>query len=354
MKNPTLRFARRETGLLVLALGAIGCGGRDQSRQPSKVAVGTFVVRRQALAVEIDVTATTVARPGGIATLAAPAPARVARVYVSPGDRVSRGQPLVAFERAPFEAAHSQAAAAARTAREAFARASRLLEQGIAPRRDVEQTRAALAAAEAALVVARRSLDLATLRAPISGVVSRLTAVLDASVGPSQALVEIVDPSATELELLLAPNDAARVAPGAPVRVVTAGASPDSGVEAAVVSIGATVDSVVGGVRVRARLVGSHRLLRIGETMPARVQLELIPDAVVIPAASLVPDGDGYRVYVVTPGDTARARPVLVGSRADSLVQVQRGVVPGDLVVTEGAYGVDDGSPVIRSDAGRP
>lgn len=337
-----------------MTISACGSPSADRPRAPGGVAVRTFVVARQTLAVEVDATATVVSRRGGIATVAAPGPARVARIHVSPGDRVRSGAPLIEFERGPFEAGYAQAAVAAHTARDAFERAQRLAKQGIAPRRDVEQARAALAQAEATLVLARRSLELARLRAPIAGVVSRVMAVLDASVDATQPLVEIIDPSATELELLVAPGDARHITPGAPVRLSVGGAPADSAAQATVVTIGAAVDSVSGGVRVRARVTHPQALLRVGEVLPARVRLDVIPDAIVIPAAALVPDGDGYRVYVVTRGDTARARPVKVGPRADALVQVERGLAPGELVVTEGAYGVDDGSLVVRSDTGRP
>ncbi len=180
----------------------------------------------------------------------------------------------------------------------------------------MDHAAADLAQAQAALVSAPRALELATLRAPIAGVVTRMTAVLGAPVDAAQVVVAVADPSALDLLFAVSPADAAVIRPGAAVQLFAGEDSRGEPLGAAqVTDVGATVDSAARSVTVRARATGTHRALRIGETVFGRITTSVQSGAVVIPAEALVPEGEGYRVFVVDAGNVAHARAVTVGGR---------------------------------------
>jgi RND family efflux transporter MFP subunit len=154
------------------------------------------------------------ARAGHIASLSAPGPARIATVYVSQGQKVAAGTPLVAFEQAPFIAAAQSAEAALINAERNYERARRLADAGIVPRKDADQAASELAQARANATMARRAAQLAVLRAPISGIVTRLNAPLGASADVNQPVVEVADLGALDIIFSVSPSDAARIAPG--------------------------------------------------------------------------------------------------------------------------------------------
>ena len=225
----------------------------------------------------------------------------------------------------------------------------RLSQSGILPRKDLDEAASALAEAQVTLVTAQRAEELSTLRAPLDGVVTRMTAVLGAWVEANQPLVEIADPAALELVVNVSPGDAALVQPGAAVEAAdgTGGALLGTGV---VTAIAAEVDGATRTVAVRAHLERPVRALRIGETVVARITVGLHAEAVTIPSRAIVPEGEGFRVFVVGLDGLAHARTITVGVRRDSLVEVTDGVAAGETVVTDGAYGVEDGARVV----GRP
>ncbi len=340
----------------LLSISACGSGvdtGRaDSSQALPAVQVSTALAARADMALEITATGSIVARAGSFATLSAPGPTRVTRVLVAVGDRVQVGQALIVLDRTPFSATSQQANAAAQVAREAETRAGALVAQGIWPRRELEQARAARLQADAAVTLAQRGLDLATLRAPLRGVVSRLYAAIGASADAMQPLVEVVDPAAIEVRLALSPGDAARVRAGTEVWFTV-----DGGTSApaqplgvgAVTSIAPQVDSLTGAVDVRARLIAPTRQPRLGEVVTAHLRTDVHAGAVAVPAVSLVSTGDGYQVFIVSTGDTAHARAVTVGRRSGALAEILAGVAVGERVVTEGAFGVEDGSPLRRT-----
>jgi RND family efflux transporter MFP subunit len=330
------------------AAAAAGCSHADEAQHAPVVAVHTAAAAAAPFAHVIGALGTVAPRAGRYAELSAPAPTRVARIFVAAGQQVAAGAPLVEFERGPFEAAAKSAQSALLSAQNGYDRAVRLTEAGVLPRKDLDLAAADLAQAQQAQVNAARSLELATLRAPIAGVVTRMTAVLGAPVDAAQVVVAVADPSALDLLFSVSPADAAVIRPGAAVQLFAGEDSRGEPLGAAQVSdVGAIVDSAARAVTVRARETATHRALRIGETVFGRITTSVQSGAVVIPAAALVPEGEGYRVYVVDAGNIAHARPVTVGGRDEGRVEILTGLTAGETVVTDGAYGVEDSAHVV-------
>ena len=343
-------------GLFAVAmLGACHRGERDDA--PGGPAAGGSAVTGVSTAVAVSepfsqtigAIGTVSARPGRYAALAAPGPTRVAHIFVMAGQRVAQGDSLVAFERAPFDAAAQSAAATLAGAERNAARAQRLAQAGILPQKDADQAAADLAAAQAGAITARRAQELATLRAPLAGVVTRMSAVMGASVDPSQPLVEIADPTALDIVFNVSPSEAARIRSGDTLTLSSGeGAAGEPLGTAVVVSVAVAVDSASRAVAVRARLGRgtASRPLRIGESVFGQIVTGVHPDAITIPIQALVPDGEGFRVYVVDSAGIAHARPVEVGGRSPTRVEIVRGLAAGERVVTTGAYGVTDSANI--------
>jgi multidrug efflux pump subunit AcrA (membrane-fusion protein) len=207
---------------LVVAFLA-GCraraSGEAESAAQAAVVAQTAVASEQPFARVVRAIGTVAPRPGRFAELAAPGPTRVARIVVVPGQRVALGDTLVEFERAPFDAAAQSAATALEAAQHNYTRAVRLVQEGILPQKEADQTAADLAQAQVAAVTAHRAQQLAIMRAPLAGVVTRMTAVLGASVDASQPLVQIADPEALDVVFNVSPAEAAEIRPGDSVAV---------------------------------------------------------------------------------------------------------------------------------------
>src|SRR5450432_2465229 len=204
---------------VVLSFAVFACGKKDSAESDAEVhpVIGarTAVVTRRSVRETIDGIGTISARPDHIAQMSAPAMTRVTRVFVTVGQSVSAGTPLVSFDRAPLDAQNAAAATALAAAQRTIERAKRLVDAGIAPRKDLDQAESDLARANADAVSAERLQSRATLRAPIAGVVTRMTAVLGATVDPAQTLIEVTDPAALDLLIPVPPASAARVHRGA-------------------------------------------------------------------------------------------------------------------------------------------
>jgi multidrug efflux system membrane fusion protein len=85
----------------------------------------------------------------------------------------------------------------------------------------------------------------------------------------------------------------------------------------------------------------------------ARVSLRLttLSNATVVPQQAVQIGQDGQFVFVVTDNSTAEQRPVTVGRRVDDEVVIEKGLKPGETVVTEGQLRLEQGTRVASADA---
>jgi membrane fusion protein (multidrug efflux system) len=349
------RLSRQLAVPLVTLLFACGPSGGGDAEHEVRANVQTVVGARTAIAavgpfaISVGALGTVAPRPDRYAALGAPAPTRVMRIFVTAGQPVAQGAPLIAFDRGPFDAAAKSAQAAVTVAEGARERAVRLADAGILPRKDVDQAAADLAQAQSALIVAQRNEELATLHSPVRGVVTRMTAVLgeavDATTGP---LVAVADPSALDVVFNLSPTDAAPVRSGMRVSVWPAADSHGSPLAVGTVdAVGAAVDSATRAVAVRARVARATRPLKIGESVYGRIAVGTLPHAITVPLEALVPEGETFKVFVVDSAGLAFGHPVTVGARTDSLAEITSGLKGGETVVTYGAFGVSDSAKIV-------
>lgn len=352
LRSPCVAFV---IPTLAVVAGLYGCGKKGAAATAGEgavtpvVSVETAPVTTASFTPAVRAVGIVVSSPRGYAELSAPAPSRVSHVLVAAGQAVHAGDALVQLDAAALQAAAGGAAAARVAAQRGYERASRLAQEGIIPRKSVDQASADLAQANAADVAARKSYSLSTLRSPITGVVTRMNAVTGASVDASQVLVAVADPAALQVLLQLSPEDAGQVRPGATVTLYGSDAPSAAAIgHGTVATVAAAIDSATRSVPVRVRVASTLRPLRLGETVSGKIAAASSVNAVSIPSDALVPDSTGFKVYVVR-GGIAFATPVEIGSRGDSLVQITKGLSAGQTVVTLGAYGLEDSSKVTVS-----
>ena len=337
----------------LLALGLFGCKhgeaeGDTEKTVPAVVAVQTAQVMKGPFTETLGAIGTVVPRPGHVAALSAPQAARISQVYVTAGQHVTAGQPLVELDQTPFRAATQAAEATLAAAEKANERQQRLAAEGIVARKDADQAAAEVAKARADAANARRAEQLSVVKSPLGGVVTRMTAVLGATADVAQPLVEVADPAALDILLSVTPNDAGRLRQGGKV-TLTAGqnATGEALGIGSVVDIGGTVDTSSRSVNVRVQAPTTRRPLRIAETVFGQIAVAVHPNATMVPLEALVPDGEDFKVFVVDSARTAHERKVSVGGRTDKVAEITRGLNGGERVVTYGAYGVSDSAKVV-------
>lgn len=106
------------------------------------------------------------------------------------------------------------------------------------------------------------------------------------------------------------------------------------------------VDPATGTVKLKAVFANTDDRLFPSQFVNVRVLLDVVRNAVVVPAAALQRIARGAFVYVVKPDSTVSARPVTPGAADGDDVAVTRGLAAGELVVVDGADRLRDGAAV--------
>lgn len=292
---------------------------------------------------------------------------RVEVLAVRKGDRVRAGQVLMRLSdtehRAQLllqERAHEAAVAAEREACQAVdlaereaARARRLLEEGIGSQQLVDQletarvgriaaceaARARVRQAEAAVGVAKATLERTVLRAPFSGVVAEVSTEVGEWITPSPPglpIPPVIELIATEEIYISAPIDEvdlARMRPGLRAKV-TLDALPGRVLQGHVARVAPYVDARAQEnrtveVEVELEDRAASRELVPGTSADVEIVLEVRDDVLRIPAYALL---QGDHVMLVR-GDVLARVPVKTGLRNWDFVEITEGLAPGDRVV---------------------
>jgi cobalt-zinc-cadmium efflux system membrane fusion protein len=244
-------------------------------------------------------------------------------------------------------------------ASDALARTERLVADKAASTLELERTRAARAAATEQLAMAQAEVRRATeslehlgissnettaaateiipVRTPQAGVVLERLVTTGTAVTPGTPLFVVSDTSS--LWVLAEVDEAvlARVKVGAGVQVaVTAYAA--ERFPATVTLIGDTINAATRRVVVRCRVANGDGRLKPG--MFARVQLEGIAPApmVHVPVDAVQDLGERRVVFVPAADGRYVPREVETGAEREGRVEIRRGLVDGDRVVTRGAF----------------
>jgi membrane fusion protein (multidrug efflux system) len=205
--------------------------------------------------------------------------------------------------------------------------------------------RARVEAARAQLSMAERAHGDANVMAPFDGLVARRLVSRGEFVQPGQALFELVALDPIEVEFHLAERDVSRVQPGVPV-VVQVAPYPDERFTAHVTVISPTVDAATRTLRVRAELPNPDGRLRPGLFARADLGVSRRESVAMIPEEAVLQRADGAVVFRLAPPDRVERRVVETGAHDGGSVEVRRGIVAGDQVVTRGHTALVDGAMV--------
>ncbi|MGC2856220.1 efflux RND transporter periplasmic adaptor subunit [Novispirillum sp. DQ9] len=188
---------------------------------------------------------------------------RVADLEVREGDRFDKGQKLVGFDCTLHRARLAKAEAQALEARKSQEVAARLDKLGSVSTLEVDVAAARLAAAQAEVSLTRAVVERCTITAPFAGRVADRKVSRHQSVAEGQELLDILDDSALEVEMIVPSRWLAWLAEGLPftVTVEESGATHP----AVLTRLGARIDAVSQSVkvfgRIEAAMGGTVRLM---------------------------------------------------------------------------------------------
>ena len=258
---------------------------------------------------------------------------------------------------------------------------TQLFSQGAIPGRDLDTAKAALVQAQATYDIAKQHLESAQktsnkaaleaakgqldsakgkylgaetqlsyteIRSPIDGVVTDRPLFAGETVASGTTLITVMDVSALIAKLHIAQVQAQQLAVGAAATIQVPGV--DDPIDAKVSLISPALDPGSTTVEVWLRVENTKGQLKAGTPVHASITARTADKALLLPTEALqtanTSDGSGKYVMVAASDGTAHKHPVNVGIQSAKEVQILSGISASDMVITTGAYALDDGTKV--------
>jgi multidrug efflux system membrane fusion protein len=315
------------------------------------------------------------------------------------GDLVKTGQLLFTLDRRPFEAALAQAeanlsrdkaleaqaeaqlnrdAANAEYQQVTAERQSQLTQRGIlskdasqlaqsqadataalvkADKANVESTKAELAAQEAAVQTARVQLDYCVIKSPIDGRTGNLSVKVGSLITANQ--LEMITISRIQPVYVTFAVPAMHLSTikthmaGGKLAVTAVPQDADAQAATGALSfIDNAVDMTTDTIKLKATFDNADHRLWPGQFARISLRLTTLPNAIVVPSQAVQTGQDGQYVFVVKQDSTVEQRPITTGQAVAQDVVVQKGLTPGETVVTEGQLRLEPGARVTTDPAG--
>lgn len=344
-------------GLIILVIAFLiiypkldlsGAGNAEQ--RPATVAnagtalpVTVVVAEHQRLENTISVTGSVLANE--TVQLSPELPGMITRITFTEGQMVKKGQPLVYLNDEELKAQMERLNATRKLFEESEARQRRLLEREAISQAEYDIALNEMRTNLADIKVVEAQLSKSIIRAPFDGMVGLRMVSEGAYVTPADQIATLVNLDPVKLEFSVPERYANEVGVGDRINFSRNEQGGPSSRMADVYAIEPRIDTETRTLRMRALTENKDRLLLPGMFVRIKLVLDVQENAIMIPAQAMIPEMEGYKVFVVENGKAVE-KSVRTGKRTENRVEVTGGLNPGDSVLTTGILQVKAGAPV--------
>ena len=289
----------------------------------------------------------------------------LSRVHFTEGQDVQKGSLLFTIDPRPFEAALKQAEAALARDRAQYENAKKdagryaeLVKKGYVSQEQYEQLRTNADALESVVQAdmsqvenAKLQLQYCFINAPVSGRTGNLLLhegnLVKANADTPMVVINQIQPvnvtfSVPEKNL----SEVRKYMTGGKLGVEAFLSAEDkSPAKGGLSFIDNTVDTSTGTIMMKASFPNQDRRLWPGQFVNVVMTLTVQQDAIVVPSAAVQTGQQGQFVYVVK-GDKAELRTITAGVDYEGMTVIDKGIVPGEQVVTDGQIRLSPGAKI--------
>ncbi len=276
-----------------------------------------------------------VVEPNRVVTISAEVAARVERIPAEEGDSIEAGDLLVQLNDELIRPQVESTRAQVSRDQIEFERMETLFRDDATSRQDLDNATTALKASEAQLAEMEARLERTRIFAPLTGVLNDLPVEEGEYVNVGTAVAEVVDMAVVKVVVDVPERDIAFFRVGGEAEVLVQRPDAVHCARGMITYINELADPQTRSTAMEITLDNGGRTFRSGQIVRVSLTRRVIDNAILIPLQAVIPQEDGYSVYVVKDGQVARRDVTLDVVKGDR-VQITSGLAPGDTLIIEG------------------
>jgi len=268
----------------------------------------------------------------------------VERVLASEGQKVSKGQIMAVLDEGSLRDQLAMAMAKSEQAEDAWKRMEPMHRSGSLPDIKWVEVETGRNQARSSVSMARRNLDEAMLRSPLTGIVSKRSVEPGERAQPGVSAFTVVDMRTMLATLSIPEKDISRIRKGMSARVYVRAVERNLAGE--VKEIGVAADPFTRTYRVKVEVPNPDGSLRVGMLAQVRIAVSGSKGTPIAPLSSLsVDERDGKYAWILTDSVIHRRR-VRPGALLQEGVAIDSGLAVGEIVVVSGTPMLSEGMHV--------
>jgi RND family efflux transporter MFP subunit len=339
--------------IVTLCILASGCGSTHKDRKTAPVRVNTEVASEQLslgnrtyVGVVEEESSTAVSFTGS---------GMLTKVYVSEGQRVSRGQTIATIDATQARNMLRAAEAQMRQASDALARMQQLHDNNALPEIKWVETQSQVAQAQAQLDLAKKNLADCSVSAPMNGVIGRGVKQAGETVLPAMPVATILNINKVKVKVSIPEKEMATIQPSTPTRITVDALQ--ASFEGGHIEKGVEADPLTHTYDIRINVANQGQRLLPG--MVCNVELKGSglstheSGELTVPITAVQQSADGNKFVWIAKssadkrqGMIAHRQKVQLGDATGNRIVISSGLHSGDHVITEGFHRLSEGTEV--------
>jgi len=362
--SKTMRLIVNTLSILLISFLAACSGGRSEPPKARTVPVTAGTVMQRTVPVQVRAVGNVEAY--STVSVKSQIGGELTRVHFKEGQDVGKGDLLFTIDPRPYEAALKQAEAnlakdmaQLENARAELLRYEELIKRDYVTRQEYDQIHANAAALEATVEAGRALVENARLQlkycliySPVNGKTGNLLEdkgnlikanadgpiVVINQIQPVYASFSMPEQYLSEIKKYMS---AGKVQVEAFLTKVT-----DHPEEGILTFIDNTVDITTGTIKLKATFPNKEKRLWPGQFIDVVMTLTTQPDAILVPSQAVQTGQKGQYVFVIKNDLTVESRPVIISRTIGGDAVAEKGLQPGEKVVTDGQLRLVPGAKV--------
>lgn len=325
-----------------------GPAGSPSSSAPAgggpaqELPVNVIKLKKETLNNQLQVTGTIL--PNESVNLRSEISGLVTKINFKEGQYVTKGTPLVYLNDEELQAQYQRLQYTQKLFQTQENRQKQLLAREAISQEEYDIALNQYNTALADIKLVEAQLEKTVVRAPFNGILGLRFISEGSVIGTQDVITSVVNIDPIKIEFSIPERYASQVSVGSPI--FFSNESSKEEVQGTVYAFEPQIDLATRTLKLRAQSPNKGGKFLPGMFVKIRFILGVKEDALMVPAEAVIPELEGYKVFIATAEGKVEQRRIEIGTRTESHVQVLSGLNEGDLVLTTGVMQARQGMSI--------